>query len=381
MCHGERSQPLGDWPREARVVLYRNAGEERSAHDVTTCAAIARRLAEFVGISFAGDYEVATMGSGPFYFVPMGTLVGIEHARALGIRGEHDLFGGVVPYAFVATKSISHALVDEGARAPEGWSDAFGRRVRDAVLPGFSAFCIDDAARAGLAMLAHGPVRIKRALGIGGRGQIVARTRAELERALADMDPQEIEKYGVSIELHLDDVTTFSVGQVKVDDLVASYCGTQSLTRNTTGHLVYGGSRLFVVRGDFDALLTSERAPAMRSAIAKARCYDEAAAACFDGFLASRRNYDVAEGTDAQGHRRSGVLEQSWRVGGASGAEVEALAVFRGDPNVREVDAQTTEVYGGEQPAPANATVYFDGDDAHGGRLLKYVTVERHDHA
>ena len=28
-----------------------------------------------------------------------------------------------------------------------------------------------------------------------------------------------------------------------------------------------------------------------------------------------------------------------------------------------------------------NATVYFDGDDAHGGRLLKYVIVERHDHA
>jgi hypothetical protein len=377
-----RPQPLGEWPREAHgIVVYRNVGDERSAHDVATCAAIARRVAGIMGIAFAGHYESANRACGPFYFVPMNTLVGIEHARSLGIRDERDLFGGVVPYPFVATKSISHALVDERARAPHGWSDAFGRRVRDAVLPGFSAFCVDDAVRAGLAMLAQGPVRIKRALGIGGRGQSVARTRAELDEALAETDVQEIERYGVSLELHLDDVTTFSVGQVRIGDLVASYCGTQSLTRNTAGQLVYGGSQLFVVRGDFDALLARERTPAARCAIAKARCYDDAAAACFDGFLASRRNYDVAEGTDAQGRRRSGVLVQSWRVGGASGAEVEALAAFRADPHLQEVDAQTTEVYGGEQPAPANALVYFEGDDAHGGRLLKYVTVERHVHA
>lgn len=377
-----RPQPLGEWPREPRgIVVYRNAGDDRSAHDVATCAAIARRLAGLIGIGFAGHYESANMACGPFYFVPMDTLVGIDHARSLGVRDERDLFGGVVPYPFVATKSISHALVDKGARAPHGWSDAFGRRVRDAVLPGFSAFCVEDAARGGLAMLAQGPVRIKRALGIGGRGQSVARTRAELDAALAETDLHEIERYGVSLELHLDDVTTFSVGQVRVDDLVGSYCGTQSLTRNTVGQLVYGGSQLRVVRGDFDALLARERGPAVRSAIAKARCYDEAAAACFDGFLASRRNYDVAEGTDAQGRRRSGVLEQSWRVGGASGAEVEALAAFRADPHLQEVDAQTTEVYGGEQPAPPNALVYFDGDDAHGGRLLKYVTLSRHDDA
>jgi len=384
VCRVDRPPPPRAWPGEARgIVVYRNCGDDRSAHDVSTCSAIARRLAELRGVGFAGDYESesGTMADGSFYFVPMDTLVGIEHARSLGIRDEHDVFGGVVPYPFIATKSISHALVDDEARTPEGWSYAFGERVRDAVLPGFSAFCLHDAVRAGLAMLAQGPVRIKRALGIGGRGQSVVRTSAELERALADTDVEEIERYGISIELHLDHVTTFSVGQVKVDDLVASYCGTQSLTRNTTGQLVYGGSRLFVVRGDFDALLARQRAPAVRSVIAKARVYDEAAAACFDGFLASRRNYDVAEGTDALGRRRSGVLEQSWRVGGASGAEVEALAAFRADPNVQEVDAQTTEVYGGEQPAPANATVYFDGDDAHGGRLLKYVIVERHDHA
>jgi uncharacterized protein DUF3182 len=377
-----RRQPLHQRPRDARgLVVYRSSGDDRSAHDVTTCAAIARRLAALMGIGFAGHYESANMAGGSLYLVPMDTLVGIEHARSLGVRGEQDLFGGVVPYPFVATKSISHALVDERARAPEGWSDAFGRRVRDTVLPGFSAFCVDDAARGGLAMLAQGPVRIKRALGIGGRGQSVVRTRAGLEDALAETDAQEIERYGVSLELDLDDVTTFSVGQVRVDNLVASYCGTQSLTRNTRGQLVYGGSRLFVVRGDFDTLLARGPAPLVRCAIEQARCYDDAASACFDGFFASRRNYDVAQGIDSRGRRRSGVLEQSWRVGGASGAEVEALAAFRADPDLQGVAARTTEVYGEGHAAPSNATVYFDGDDSHGGRLLKYATIERHVHA
>ena len=45
-------------------------------------------------------------------------------------------------------------------------------------------------------------------------------------------------------------------------------------------------------------------------------------------FFASRRNYDVVAGLDARGQRRCGVLEQSWRVGGASPAELVALAAF-----------------------------------------------------
>src|SRR5262249_20209871 len=42
----------------------------------------------------------------------------------------------------------------------------------------------------------------------------------------------------------------------------------------------------------------------------------------FHGFAASRRNYDVAQGIDADGWPQSGVLEPSWHVGGASSAEL-----------------------------------------------------------
>ena len=49
---------------------------------------------------------------------------------------------------FVATKVISHGRVTGRSVAPQGWVDTFAERVRDAVLPGFSAFSLDDARRA-----------------------------------------------------------------------------------------------------------------------------------------------------------------------------------------------------------------------------------------
>jgi hypothetical protein len=75
------------------------------------------------------------------------------------------------------------------------------------------------------------------------------------------------------------------------------------------------------------------------------------------------------------------VLEQSWRVGGASGAEVEALVAFRDDATLRAVRASTREVYGPQVTAPPGATVYFAGNDERAGPLTKYTVVEPHVHA
>jgi len=362
------------------VVVYRHGSTERAAHDHATCSQIARRLAALKDYAFAGEHDGDGASASPRYVVPTSTVVGVDHARSLGIRSERDLFGGVVPYPFVGTKSITHPLVAPDSCAPAGWSCAFGRDVRRAVLDGFSAFSVDDAVRAGCELLARGPVRIKRALGIGGSGQIVVRDSRTLERTLADIDAGEIERYGIGLEQDLADVTTYSVGQVRVDDLVATYCGTQSLTRNNHGDSVYGGSTLLVARGDFDALLTLDHAPCAMRAIAQARTYDEAALRCFPGLFASRRNYDVANGIDAQGRHCSGVLEQSWRVGGASGAEVEALIAFRDDPALAAVRASTTEVYGDRATPPPDATVYFQGTDARAGPLLKFTSIKPHVH-
>ena len=126
------------------------------------------------------------------------------------------------------------------------------------------------------------------------------------------------------------------------------------------------------------ALSVVEAGQRLAVAIEQARTYDAAAFRCFPGLFASRRNYDVAQGQDARGQPRSGVLEQSWRVGGASGAEVEALAAFRANPWLRAVRATSTEVYGPDVSVPANAIVYYEGVDDRGGPLTKYTVVEPH---
>jgi len=365
-------------PSTGVVYVHRGTTSDRAAHDHATCTEIARRLAALKGYRFAGDYEESAAVAGDRYFVPTDTLIGTHNANALGIRGEHHLFGGVAPHAFVATKSISHPLADDAKCVPQGWSTQFAIDAGDAVLAGFSAFCLDDALRAGERLLALGPVRIKRALGIGGSGQTVAPDRHALARALAGIDPDELAEFGIALEQDLRDVTTRSIGQVRIDEIVASYCGTQRLVLNNDGEQVYGGSDLLVARGDFDALIELGHPPQMRRAIEQARAYDAAAFRCFAGLFASRRNYDVAQGRDARGRTLSGVLEQSWRVGGASSAEVEALTAFRADPALRAVRATSTEAYGANVRVPAHAVVYYEGVDDRAGPLTKYTVVEAH---
>lgn len=357
------------------VVVLHCPDPDRAAcvHERATHAAIARRLATLKGFGFAGDHDPTRRWPGPVYFVPADTLLGTE-ARELGIGGEDDLFGGVVPYPFVATKVITHPLVEPEAAAPAGWSHDFGREVHEAVLRGFSVFTPEDARRAGRRLLEHGPVRVKPVRVAGGRGQAVAADGAALDALLAALDPAELARHGLVLEEDLADVTTVSVGQVRVAGLVASYHGTQRLTSDNDGAEVYGGSDLTVVRGDWDALLGLDLPESVRLAVAQARLYDAAASACFPGLFASRRNYDVAQGRDAAGCERSGVLEQSWRIGGASGAEIAALAAFRADPASTVVRASTFEVYGTGE-APARATVHFRGIDERLGPLVKYTLV------
>jgi hypothetical protein len=351
------------------------------SHERATRAGIAERLAALKGFDFAGEYDPAARYPGPVYLVPSDTLIGLKAAAALGVRGEHDLFGGVVPHAFIATKAITHPLVRPEAQAPPGWSPGFGRRVSDAVLAGFTAFTPRDARRAGSRLLERGPVRLKPVRATGGRGQIVVADAAGLETALGAMDPVELSGHGLVLEEDLIDVTTYSVGQVRVAELVATYWGMQRLTPDNHGAKVYGGSELFVARGGFEALSGLDPPGEAGLAVAQAQVYDAAAAEHFPGLFASRRNYDIAQGLDAEGRRRSGVLEQSWRIGGASGAEVAALEAFRAEPTLRAVRAITVEVYGGGAEPPPQATVYFRGVDERDGPLLKYALVTLHDHA
>jgi hypothetical protein len=115
-------------------------------------------------------------------------------------------------------------------------------------------------------------------------------------------------------------------------------------------------------------------APEVKIAVDQARAYHTAAMTSFRGMFASRCNYDIAQGVDNRGQWRSGVLEQSWRMGGASAAEVAALEAFHANPSLEVVRAATTEVYATET-VPADAVVYFRGVDEHAGVMTKYVRI------
>ena len=199
-----------------RQVTYLACRTDAREHERATQRGVAARLAAMMGCRFDEVRHVAT--SGPVdlgYVVPDMTIASLDTARALGIRGEEDLFGGVVPFPFVATKTITHPLIDPAAAAPQGWQSDFPERVRDVTLPGWSAFSLSDARAAGRRLLQGGDVRVKLASGIGGAGQSVARSEAELDAQLAAIGPAEFAE-GVVVERNLVDVRTYSVGRVRV---------------------------------------------------------------------------------------------------------------------------------------------------------------------
>ena len=346
-------------------------------HDTAAKARVAQSIAELLGWEFVGEFDPARTSGRRTYLVPTDTLPSFADARRLGVRGPGDLFGGVVPQPFASTKVISHPLVRPDSPAPRGWSAACGRQMQGAVLPGYSVFTAGDARIAAMQMLQRGAIRLKDPAGVGGVGQWVVRELGELEAHLERFGAERLARHGLVLERNLRHVTTYSVGCVEVGGLRAAYHGTQDLTHNHQGHEVYGGSRLVVSRGGLEDLLCEALDPGVRRAVEQALAFHRAAMTCFKGLFASRCNYDVAQGTDDDGNPCCGVLEQSWRIGGASGAEAAALHAFQADPALARVCASTCERYADDAQPPPGAWVLYDGPDSHGGRLVKFVEVNR----
>ncbi len=334
-------------------------------HEAATHAWVAADLARLMRLPVHDGF-----GAGRGFYVPDDTLTTAQ-AQQLGVRAAADLFGGVVPHAFVATKAISHPLVAAGAAAPQGWQHVLGAALAEATVPGYTAFSAADARVAYARLCGGGQVRLKLPSGIGGQGQLLLHDAHVLETALAAVAAADLAQQGVVLERQLDRSTTFSVGEVQCAGMTIAYYGTQSTTDDGSGREAYGGSQLFVVRGTLDALLERALPPPQREAVLKARHYDRCVAEAYPGFYASRRNYDVIDGIAQDGTRMSGVLEQSWRVGGATPAELAAVDAFQRDPALHAAIAGTVERYG--VPAlPADAEVYYMGEDPRVGRLTKY---------
>ncbi|MCD5989452.1 DUF3182 family protein [Pseudomonas sp. CDFA 553] len=363
----------GSSTEKAAVVLL-PTHKKLATHEVVVHQKLAEKIATLLGCEFLGLYDNAIHKGMNLYFIPSDTLIGKQQNIALNIQSFDDLFGGLIAEPFMATKAISHPLLDEATAQPPGWSRQIHEDAADSVLAGFTVFNEADALRAGERVLANGAARIKPVLATAGRGQIVVTDQGQLQAAIAEQAMEEVATWGLVIEEDLTDVITLSVGLVQVAGITASYHGTQCLTEDNKGETVYGGSTLWIVRGGYEALLALELDEPVRRAVTQAMHYENAALKHFPDFIASRRNYDIAQGTNAKGERCSGVLEQSWRIGGASPAEVEALLAFAADPALQRICASTHEIYG-ETTIPADASVLYEGDDPEVGFISKFTKV------
>ena len=359
----------------AVAVHFPRSGAPMYAHEKIALSEVAKSIARLNGYGFVGEYDPQLHVAARLFFIPSDTLM-LEEARDLGIHSPDQVYGAVVPYPFVKTKAITHRLVREHAARPHGWSFAFANRVRNAVLPGYTAFSADDAKLAAKRPQALGPVRVKEPLADGGHGQTVIRSIAELEAFLEILPAEKLQSHGLALEANLHRVITRSVGCTIVGGLSIAYHGTQRSVTNNHGLMVYGGSHLICVRGGWTALESLPMERESRLAVHQARTYDRNAAR-YPGFLATRRNYDVGQGIDGRGQWRSGVLEASWRSGGASTAELAALTAFAEDSRWQAIETASVKHYGKPSNIPLHAAIHFQGDDPEEGPLLRYTTAVR----
>lgn len=217
---------------------------------------------------------------------------------------------------------------------------------------------------------------MKKPRSAGGRGQRTVTTADELQDVLDAFSPDDLALCGLVLEVQLAPVATLSAGQITVGGIVVTYYGTQKLATDNAGRSVYGGSDLICVRGGWEKLERIQMPGNARLAVKQARYYDECMEA-YPAFLASRRNYDIGQGVDPNGEWRSGVFEASWRVGGASTAELGAVTAFVRDPTLQVVEASVVKAFGTDRKIPADAVVHYEGDDPEDGPIIRYVLVTR----
>ncbi|MCC4603365.1 DUF3182 family protein [Xanthomonas campestris pv. badrii] len=345
-------------------------GHERATH-AWVCSEIARLLG-VPNAGLAGDTPPEQRNGPRTLHVPDDTLT-TEQARALGVREVDGLLGGIVPHAFVATKVIGHPLVNAAAARVAGWDQALADALVPATLAGYTVFSQADAVQALAHLLPDGGVRLKLPTGVGGSGQWRIADTAQLLQVLGTLPGAYLQTHGAVLERNILQPLTHSVGELCVAGIQIAYHGTQCSVSNAEGDEVYGGSSLHVHRGSLEALLSTPLTPLHRRVVEQACRYDRLVAAAYPGLHISRRNYDVVSGADAHAGQVCGVLEQSWRIGGATPAELAAIARFQQHPALHWVHASTHEIYEGQPPA--DAQVYYRAMRPGPGPRFKYRRI------
>lgn len=356
-----------DLMRKIRVVCR----SSDSHHTVASAEAIATRLAALTGRELLPTLQSFDENDEAF-FVPTFALVRQNGNPDMTVE---RFYGGIVHCGFMATKLVTHPHWHDGDNLPEGWTGSFAACLQDCVLPGFSVFSHEHALEAASTLLKEHKVRFKNPYASGGTDQNVIETVHSLDRFLETISDGDIAN-GLVVEEDVENATTYSVGQVQIDNHVGSYLGRQYTSHDRQGNAVYAGSRLRVVRGNWRALLQRLQSPVTRKIVEKAIRYDEAARQHL-GLVASRRNYDVLVGPITENGVRCGVLEQSWRVGGASPAEILAMEKLMQDESVTAVQAFLRESRDEAPTFRDDDFIVYSGEDDFGQPLHKYARIEK----
>ncbi len=308
------------------------------------------------------------------------------------IESEKDFFGGIVPRAHQSTKAIMHPLVSREAACPLGWSHEFSQELvhLELVLPGFTVFNIEDIRTAFNHLYDKGvyQIRLKDPLGYLGMNQFVVTSFQELEQFISDkiVNNEKLQQYGLVVEENLcpEDLKIYSVSFVTVGSHQVQCIGvqrfSQGLYRGTDHVIMQTGKRiipeLLAQVGIFnkeDAQVIIDKALLFRALLNKH--IPEIKTARFNVDIVSGIASIYSNGT-CELVKRFALLEQSFRVGGASAAEIWGLEYLLCHPSVDAVCASTYYRYGDEasQIVSGEENLYW-GVDSRLGPISTSVKV------
>ena len=308
------------------------------------------------------------------------------------IESEKDFFGGIVPRAYQSTKAIMHPLVSREAACPLGWSHEFSQELvhLDLVLPGFTVFNIEDIRTAFNHLYDKGvyQIRLKDPLGYLGMNQFIVTSFQELEQFISDkiVDNEKLEQYGLVVEENLcpEDLKIYSVSFVTVGFHQVQCIGVQRFSQG-----LYAGTDFVIMQtgkyilpellarvGIFnneDAQVIIDKALLFRALLNKH--IPEIKTARFNLDIVSGIASIYSNGT-CELVKRFALLEQSFRVGGASAAEIWGLEYLLCHPSVDAVCASTYYRYGDEayQTVSGEENLYC-GVDSRLGSISTSVKV------
>lgn len=368
-----------DLSNKKYLIAHQQAKKVFSEADQMTQQLLSQRLATLLNLQLVTPKEPFAPDSlepSECFYVPNHTLLPQE-ADALSIKSLHDLYGGVVPYAFLLNKTLSHPIHHLSMDSPEGWNNDLALALQPYVLKGRSAFNTQDALWTAEGLIHNGPLRIKLASANAGRGQWIVNNHEEVVDLLNQAQYQPFFEQGVIFEEALHNTVTFTIGQTEIGNHIISYCGEQEVTMDLKDQPAYGGSAISVVRGGYDQLESALIFDQHKEALRLVQQYERHIFNAFPQIYASRRNYDVLQGTNANGHKCLSVIDHSWELGGASMAELLALEAFAADSSLHRIRTWTKERYVSVKDTIKTSNQIYCVAPEQSGWLVKSAGIEQ----